>query len=79
MSTFALLINKSESKDMEKIEIGKTLTQSLREMSVGETREVLFFDCKETTLRGIASRMRREGLVYSVSAMDDRCAITRTA
>jgi hypothetical protein len=40
---------------------------------------VLAADCKETALRVVATRLKKEGYCYRVNALNGYCIVTRTA
>ena len=65
---------------MRRLQTSPALTQMLREMKEGEAVKVFAKDCKETALRIIASRLKKnEGQVYKVNAIDNYCIVTRMA
>lgn len=55
------------------------MTELVRGLREGEVARVYFSDCKETVLRNIVHRLKREGLVYQVNAVNNYCLITRLA
>ena len=53
------------------------MTEMLRGLKEGEGAKVHTKDCKETVLRNIAYRLKKEGLLYRVNAEEGACIITR--
>lgn len=62
---------------MRRIKTTPTLTELLRGLKEGEVAKVHTKDCKETVLRNIAYRLKKEGLLYRVNAEEGACIITR--
>jgi hypothetical protein len=51
----------------------------LRALHEGEAVKVLTADCKETALRVVATRLKKEGFSYRVNALKGYCVVTRIA
>jgi hypothetical protein len=64
---------------MKRIKANLSLTEKVRGLQIGEVAKVCNRDCKESVLRNIAYRLKKEGLLYSVSAIEDYCLITRVS
>ena len=62
---------------MRRIKTTPTLTELLRGLKEGEVAKVHTKDCKETVLRNIAYRLKKEGLLSRVNAEEGACIITR--
>lgn len=79
--TFALLINKAHTNiaKMRRLRQTPSLTETVRGLKEGEVAKVHTKDCKETVLRNIAYRLKREGLNYRVSTHEGYCTITRVS
>jgi hypothetical protein len=77
--TFALLINKAHTNiaKMRRLKQAPSLTEMLRGLKEGEGAKVHTKDCKETVLRNIAYRLKKEGLLFRVNAEEGACIITR--
>lgn len=62
---------------MRRIKTTPSLTEIVRGLKEGEVARVHTKDCKETVLRNIAYRLKKEGLLYRVNAEEGACIITR--
>ena len=64
---------------MRRLKTTPALPKLLRELKEGEAVKVLAADCKETALRVVATRLKKEGYCYRVNALNGYCIVTRTA
>jgi hypothetical protein len=64
---------------MRRIKTTPSFTETVRGMKAGEVAKVHTTDCKETVLRNIVCRLKREGYSYRVNAADGYCIVTRLA
>lgn len=64
---------------MRRIRTAPSLPKMLRALQEGEAVKVLAADCKETALRVVATRLKKEGYCYRVNALKGYCIVTRTA
>ena len=55
------------------------MTELVRGLREGEVARVYFSDCKETVLRNIVHRLKKEGLAYQVNVVENYCIVTRLA
>lgn len=64
---------------MRRLKTAPSLPQMLREMEIGEVVKVLTADCKETALRVVATRLKKEGYCYKVNVgeIGGYCIVTR--
>lgn len=64
---------------MRKLRLAPSLPKLLRALHEGEAVKVANNDCKETALRVVATRLKKEGFCYRVNAADGYCIVTRIA
>ncbi len=64
---------------MRRLKTTPALPKLLRGLKEGEAVKVLAADCKETALRVVATRLKKEGYCYRVNALNGYCIVTRTA